>query len=105
MRNNVTQFPGQAYEIVSREAISYTSTFYLKLRHNFCSWEQWKQHTVMDAFRPNFLPTVIQKIQPYPGQVWLDILKQNQHTGPLQIFNGQESRPKGTHDRSSQTKN
>ena len=36
MRHSATQFPGQAYETVSREAISYTYIFYLKMRHNFC---------------------------------------------------------------------
>ena len=36
MRHNAPQFPGQAYETVSREAISYIYIFYLEMRHNFC---------------------------------------------------------------------
>ena len=71
------------------------------LKTKFYSVIQWTQHSVMGAFwttilpienlQGNCVPTVFQKIQLYPPGQGID-------TVPLQIFSGQDSWPKGTHD-------
>ena len=89
-------------------------------------WVQWTQNTVRGAFQPTIFPLKICKqtacrlcfrisnhtglavrvlcskpsrswVQ-IPTSVWLDFLKHSLHAVPLQIFNGQDSWPKGTPD-------
>ena len=72
-------------------------------------WEQWTQHTVRGAFRPTILAiensgnsaclAVFEKIQP-PAEIGFSQTQPGTQF-PCRVFNGEDSWPKGTPDRTN----